>query len=359
MEEGWRITPRNPVRDLEHMDFERCAALHNEIIERGWIGAGRNLDDLYRTTYTERFHNDPHWQPEHLHAYVEEFFRRATAPMEVHTFFYTVNGPVSPEGLLRSSVPGDDAHRFLKLYSTTLVLCSSHRGGIVLDQLTARAIFQPSDDDFVSTMFGRAGWWPLEVILESFLDMMDQGKALALPRNPAIKNAAGVSKPWEPPWILPSFTEVDLRDALWNFERLVEEIETRMPPGSLPENAVAEYGCPDLDTVFAAMPLENTFARLFLAAMRRPRFRFIAPGLVCVGAGTPQPFSSPALETVRPWNRENTNLRPILLAHGEQNAARSELVFRDWFKDPPDIPCGLYLTELDNMRSDAFEVGES
>lgn len=56
---SWRISPLNPIRDLGGIDYERCGALHNEIRERGWVGAGHSLDSLDRTTYWERCHDDP------------------------------------------------------------------------------------------------------------------------------------------------------------------------------------------------------------------------------------------------------------------------------------------------------------
>lgn len=38
MSEERRITPSNPVRKLGRMDYEQCAALHNEINRLSWRG---------------------------------------------------------------------------------------------------------------------------------------------------------------------------------------------------------------------------------------------------------------------------------------------------------------------------------
>ncbi|KAL7941917.1 hypothetical protein V8C42DRAFT_163763 [Trichoderma barbatum] len=37
---------RASTPEIEGLDHERCAALHNLIIEQGWTASGRNLSDL-------------------------------------------------------------------------------------------------------------------------------------------------------------------------------------------------------------------------------------------------------------------------------------------------------------------------
>lgn len=49
----WRVTPENPVRHHDRLGYERCAALHNELLELGWTGSGRSLDDLETNTWFE------------------------------------------------------------------------------------------------------------------------------------------------------------------------------------------------------------------------------------------------------------------------------------------------------------------
>jgi len=40
-------TPTNPESDSsDHLDFERCAALHNAIVKHTWVATGRDLNDL-------------------------------------------------------------------------------------------------------------------------------------------------------------------------------------------------------------------------------------------------------------------------------------------------------------------------
>jgi len=55
----WRITIETLLRnDVSGLDHERCAALHNLIIERGWTESGRNLNDLDSRTWWECFGKD-------------------------------------------------------------------------------------------------------------------------------------------------------------------------------------------------------------------------------------------------------------------------------------------------------------
>lgn len=54
----WRIRDEQPVRELEGLDHERCAALHNYIVELGWTQRGLALDTLDRQTWWECYGSD-------------------------------------------------------------------------------------------------------------------------------------------------------------------------------------------------------------------------------------------------------------------------------------------------------------
>lgn len=359
---AWRISEQNPIRDLESLDYERWAALHNKIVERGWLGAGHALDDLDRTTYFESCQNYPSWHPEYLHSSVVEFFKRAITPATSYvSFFYTVHGLRGTDILFAHCNYGidPDPHRFVNLYGTAAVMQSSHPVGIVFDQHTFHAIFQPAMMDSETTMMGgRLGWLPLEMILDSFLDLLDQGKVVALPQDPALMSPTGPWKPFQAPWTMVPFSDHDLQSALFHFERLVDAIERRMPPGSVPDVPV-RYGLLDAGVEEEGLSgsrrmLEGQdFARRFLAGARRPRFRHIAPGLTCVGSG-PQPFASLA-----PVDDIHTTFRPVLLARGEADAAPDFQVRKRFQEADPPIPCGLYLSETDLYCAQPFEVCRS
>lgn len=40
------VTPDNPPRQTDSLDFERCAELHNAILEHGWLSSGRSAEDF-------------------------------------------------------------------------------------------------------------------------------------------------------------------------------------------------------------------------------------------------------------------------------------------------------------------------
>lgn len=50
------VTPETPPRQSEGLDFERCAELHNVILEHGWLSSGRSAEDfqLQCTPFYER-----------------------------------------------------------------------------------------------------------------------------------------------------------------------------------------------------------------------------------------------------------------------------------------------------------------
>ena len=86
-----RVSGENPVTSTdEHLDFERCAALHNAIFEHGWIPSGRDWADIQ----SHQFWTDetvPEGAQEHLHADLTEFLKRClTVEGYGHFFFFTV-----------------------------------------------------------------------------------------------------------------------------------------------------------------------------------------------------------------------------------------------------------------------------
>lgn len=40
------VTPENPPRQIEGLDFQRCIELHNAILEHGWLSSGRSIEDF-------------------------------------------------------------------------------------------------------------------------------------------------------------------------------------------------------------------------------------------------------------------------------------------------------------------------
>lgn len=229
---------------------------------------------------------------------------------------------------------------------TNIITGVSHPSGILLDQHNFKAIFRPSIWDTDAIGFDSVEWQPLEVILDSFLDIIDQGKVVVFPSGERPPPEEGrEQREGVELWVMEPYSEVDLRDALFEFERLIKAIEARMPAGSFPPDVPINYGYinSNEDRNFHMFPKQG-FARRFLAAVRRPRFRFIAPGLQFVGADLDlQPFSN-----LNPECATDATIRPVLLARGEEGANEgANLYFRDVFENTnDDLPCGLYLTEI-------------
>ncbi|KAL7941916.1 hypothetical protein V8C42DRAFT_333071 [Trichoderma barbatum] len=100
---------------------------------------------------------------------------------------------------------------------------ASHPLGLVFDHQTSTAMQHMSIHDTSITMNGRQMWLPLELILEAFLDMLDQGKALA------VNSSYDGEKLRIETWIMPSYTVCDLDETLEAFSRLTRAVEARMP----------------------------------------------------------------------------------------------------------------------------------
>jgi hypothetical protein len=127
------------------MDVERCIALHNEILQHGWIGSGRSPDQLAA--------NCTNWFDYHgasaaalrpsLDSDLILFLERARFPnVENFSFFYWVNNLAWPEYMFESGELFDThgyranaedseewAERFVVLYAMNDF--GSHRLGLV------------------------------------------------------------------------------------------------------------------------------------------------------------------------------------------------------------------------------------
>lgn len=217
---------------------------------------------------------------------------------------------------------------------------ATHPLKLILDQHEGTAMQHMSMSDTDITMNGRQMWLPLETILDGLVDMIDQGKILAVDET-----YSGEQERVEP-WIMPSYTEQDLEHNLEAFGQLVNAIQERMP------SQCQSAGQGLLEAVTGGRPEmtpADSFAHQFLARGSRPDFTHIAPGLSIAQV---QPFA-PACRQV-----EVTKLFPLLLfsstspAHQETERAPwgEEMRISPFARDFDNIssyPAGLYLTESD------------
>ncbi|KAJ4407764.1 hypothetical protein N0V91_003734 [Didymella pomorum] len=91
---------------------------------------------------------------------------------------------------------------------------ATHPLKLILDQHEGTAMQHMSMSDTDITMNGRQMWLPLETILDGLVDMIDQGKILAVDETDS-----GEQERVEP-WIMPSYTEQDLEHNLEAFGQL-------------------------------------------------------------------------------------------------------------------------------------------
>lgn len=359
----WRISEDRPLRELGGLDYERCAALHNYIVELGWTQRGLAMDTLDKRTWWECYGGDTALVSitERLGVPVVSFLKAAwhgfamEPTTNLHLFHRYLARLCSPEELWENAnyAEGEDdsnKRRYITLYMANWALGAVHPLGLVLDQDEGTAMQHMSVRDTEITMNGRQMWLPLEIVLDGFVDMIDQGKILAVDES-----YSGEQERTDP-WIMPSYTKQDLEDTLQAFEQLVGAIHDRMPF----EHQSAEQSL--LEAVTGGNPETlpaNSFARRFLAQCSTPRFTHIAPGLSITQY---QPFTL-ASEQVG-----SNKLFPILLfsstssAHQETQRApwgeqmRISPFTRD-FDNVLSYPAGLYLTETKPHGIHPFEDG--
>lgn len=124
-------------------------------------------------------------------------------------------------------------------------------------------------------------WMPLEVILDSYLQMDDEKKAQAISKDQAKLLRMDFLHGLMEPWIIHQYTKTDLERATTAFKRLVGEIESRIQHNDdrttvmdLPWNDSATFGDQ------CVLP-PSSFAHKFLQSISdcSVRFRYIAPGI--------------------------------------------------------------------------------
>lgn len=88
------VTPDNPPRQIEGLDFERCIELHNAILEHAWLSSGRSAED-FRSQCRPFYERAAEVIDENCNDFLKAFFQGARdAPPGTHqfNFFYNVCG---------------------------------------------------------------------------------------------------------------------------------------------------------------------------------------------------------------------------------------------------------------------------
>ncbi|KAL5359772.1 hypothetical protein BJX96DRAFT_174664 [Aspergillus floccosus] len=266
------------------MNYERCAALHNELLTRAVKGCGGKIPSKPLTWWdatapSEEIANT-------LHPSLIEFLKRAwDEPIILSnpTLFLYIGALMSADGLRhRVSLYEDEGEegRFIKLYNSSHFRLGDDEG-ILFDQTTLKASFIEDYNDSPIVTCHEWGWMPLEVILDSYLQMIDEEKVQTISEDQAklVQNDPSCSVVDQ--WIIHHYTKTDIERATIAFKRLVKVIESRVPHR---ENATTTLHLPWHDPATfsnqAILP-PYSFAHKFLKAISncKVRFQYIAPGV--------------------------------------------------------------------------------
>ncbi|PLB44170.1 hypothetical protein P170DRAFT_416616 [Aspergillus steynii IBT 23096] len=285
---GWpRITESSPVRDLGPgtMDYERCAALHNELLTRAVKGHGGEMPSKPLTWWEAREPSEE--VANSLHPCLIEFLKRAwdedVLPPYFRLFAF-LGGLKSPNNLRDGDVTWheeeDEEGRLVKLYESSHYRVSDDEG-IFFDQTTLKATFIEDINDTRFITRHEWSWMPLEVILDSYLQMADEEKAQAVSKDRAKLLKMDFLHGLMEPWIIHQYTKTDLERATTAFKRLVRVIESRIPDRD-DHTTVMNLPWHDPATFEDQCVLPpSSFAHEFLRSISdcSVRFRYIAPGI--------------------------------------------------------------------------------
>ena len=264
------VTPDNPARETGTLDYQRCALLHNFLVEYSWLADGQSLADLERRSFFERYGDEAEEIRERLDPALTAFLE-AAYDVEGTVFYLWVEG-ITPPSNMWINHSGDDEGETLTLYWTNAEICG-HSNGLMYHQKQCKATMALGifDMEFSQPIEDHPELWhPLETVLSNWIHMIQLGKITATQEQTDCEKQ-GI-------WAWHSYGEAQVDNTVAAFDRLVETIESRMPPDSLrPARQGPLLSDADLD---AASILESCFVRGFLTRVRVPRFEFIAPGLL-------------------------------------------------------------------------------
>ncbi|KFZ11087.1 hypothetical protein V502_07752, partial [Pseudogymnoascus sp. VKM F-4520 (FW-2644)] len=264
------VTPDNPARETGTLDYQRCALLHNFLVEYSWVADGRSLADLDRRSFFKRYGDEAEEIRERLDPALIAFLE-AIYDVEGSVFYLWVSG-ISPPDHMWFCHFGDDEGETLTLYMTNCGICG-HSNGLMYHQRHCKATMALAieDMDYSQPIEDHLELWhPLESVLSNWIHMIQLGKITATPEETDCEKYGM--------WAWHSYGEAQVDNTVAAFDRLVETIESRMPAESLrPAREGPLLSDEDLD---AASILGSCFVRGFLTRVRVPRFEFIAPGLL-------------------------------------------------------------------------------
>ncbi|KAH8425436.1 uncharacterized protein LDX57_003189 [Aspergillus melleus] len=174
----------------------------------------------------------------------------------------------------------DEEGRLVKLYESSHYRNADDEG-VFFDQTTLKATF--IEDTYDTRFITRQewSWMPLEVILDSYLQMLDEEKAQVVSKDQAKLLKMDFLHGFMEPWIIHQYTKADLERATTAFKRLVRVIESRIPHR---DDSTSIINLPWHDPATfedqSVIP-PSSFAHEFLRSISdySVRFHYVAPGI--------------------------------------------------------------------------------
>ncbi|KAG9256372.1 uncharacterized protein F5Z01DRAFT_506955 [Emericellopsis atlantica] len=293
------VTPANPPRtDRDGMDYERCAALHNYLLDYCLAIEGR-LDQVTegsRATYWSEHGAAAEALRPRLHHSVVAFLERAYEFDDENPLSYFVANmrlPGDGSAFLLDNELADlldqpeDSVVFLYMASCESFDDDAGGGGLLYHQGRHQATFAayPEHTECAFPMDQHPqSWHAFETILSHWIDLIHLGKVVASPIAKEDRRDGFKVGNWE--WW--SYGDGQIATCVAAWDRLCHAIEARRrPPGAghvdnMDDKEVFSEHEPLLTpaALDAANVPDPSFARGFLSRARRPRhIQQIAPGL--------------------------------------------------------------------------------
>ncbi|KAI1756431.1 hypothetical protein F4782DRAFT_332662 [Xylaria castorea] len=381
---GLLVTAHNPAStDLPGMDYARCAALHNYLVHYAWVAEGRAPATLHSSTTNTFFtvHGAaadalrPRLDPSLAAFLAAALMLPPTDALEPAPLFFWVDGFSDPDDFFANYAADlfdEPEDGLVSLYFPNIGQGGESGGGVLYHQGCHRAaVFMHMDDhDYALPVEAHPELWhPLETILSNWIDLIHLGKITASPRDVPAQFGSEKIGPWE--W--QPYGEAQVAACVCAWDRLCDAIEARiallllLPATSIATNTAEQrrrlLTPPILDA--ASVP-ESCFVRAFLTRARRPRFRYIAPGLILPSAdasefAATQPFTRlPRAPQVIP----PVSLFPTARGGREVDLTVSSNPFWNGFRTgsadspvPSRVPAGVYSESVDRSVLDNAEEG--
>lgn len=379
------VRPDNPPRaDITGIDYARCAPLHNYLVQYAWLAEGRPLAALTSssTNFFTAFGAEAEALRPRLDSSLVAFLDAViipptdgpaeVPPPPLSIFSWGLSTPDTFFEEFIADLRDQPVDSLVRLYTIDTVLAGEDRGGGVIYHQSLHRVgvfmhfdayecgFPAEDHPFV--------WNPLESLLSHWIDLIHLGKVVASHQEPALYDFEKVGLwEWRP------YSEAQVTACVGAWDRLCHTIETRI--SQLPNQLLSEPNADSPEPLVASTVLDAAlvpdpaFSRSFLTRARRPRFLFIAPGLVLPPADI-SGFVAAQQFTALP--RSDYTVPPVCLFPAADDSDDSSIrltrttspfLLLDYYSSatdthtPSHISAGLYTAAVERNGLDTAEEG--